>query len=62
MSHIGWGGEQITLYKGVKTLRGHWPRRGVDCDVSHWLGRRINHHLQGCENLTRTLSPEGGGL
>ena len=21
------------------------PRRGVDCDVPHWLGRRTNHHL-----------------
>ena len=21
------------------------PRRGVDCDVSYWLGRRTNHHL-----------------
>ena len=20
-------------------------RRGVDCDVSHWLGRKTNHHL-----------------
>ena len=20
-------------------------RRGVDCDVPHWLGKRTNHHL-----------------
>ena len=21
------------------------PRREMDCDVPHWLGRRTNHHL-----------------
>ena len=31
MSHISWGDAG--------------PRRGVDCDVPHWLGRRTNHHL-----------------
>ena len=55
MSHIGWEGEQNTIYKGVETfpsfqslqsLEGtRWTPKGVDCDVPHWLERRTKHHL-----------------
>ena len=33
------------LEKGKKASEDAGPRRGVDCDVPHWLGRRTNHHL-----------------
>ena len=57
MSHIGWGEEHTTIYKGVETSleaqKGSYLRanenaetqRGVDYDVPHWLGRRTHHHL-----------------
>ena len=39
------------LKEGKSTSEDAMPRRGVDCDVPHWLGRRTNHPLQGCGNL-----------
>ena len=40
------------LEEGKSASEDAEPRRGVDCDVPHWLGRRTNHHLQGCGNLS----------
>ena len=34
-------------------------RRGVDCDVSHWLGRRTNHPYKGVEIFMRFKAVRG---
>ena len=31
--------------KGMSANEDAGPRRGVDCDVPHWLGRRTKHPL-----------------
>ena len=33
------------LEEGKRVSEEAGSRRGVDCDVPHWLGRRTNHHL-----------------
>ena len=33
------------LEEGKSASEDAGPRRGVDCDAPHWLGRRKNHHL-----------------
>ena len=33
------------LEEGKSVNKDAGPRREVDCDVPHWLGRRTNHHL-----------------
>ena len=32
--------------------RGRWPQMGVDCDVSHWLGRRTITIYKGVETFS----------
>ena len=34
------------LEEGNSASEDTGPRRGVDCDVPHWLGRRTNHHFK----------------
>ena len=33
------------LEKGTSASEDAEPRRGVDCDVLHWLGTRTKHHF-----------------
>ena len=33
------------LEEGKSVSEDAGPRRRMDCDVPHWLGRRVNHHL-----------------
>ena len=39
------------LEEGKSASEDVGPRKRVDCDVPHWLGRRTNHHLYGGGNL-----------
>ena len=41
----GFGGGPTSLEEGKSASEDAGPRRRVDCDVPHWLGRRTNHHL-----------------
>ena len=45
----GFGGGPISIRERNECPRGCWALTGVDCDISHWLGRRTKH-LQGCGN------------
>ena len=45
------GGIPHRLEEGKSASEDTGAQKGVDCDVLHWLGRRTNHHLQGCGNL-----------
>ena len=38
-------------YRAV-CLRGSWPPRAVDCEISHRLERGTKLSLQGCGNLS----------
>ena len=33
------------LEKGTSASEDAGPRRGVDCDIPHWLGRKTKHPL-----------------
>ena len=34
-----------TLIGGGNDQQGHWNLKGVDCEIPHWLGRRMKHSL-----------------
>ena len=38
-------GSHIELEKGTSANKDAEPRKRVDCDIPHWLGRRTKHHL-----------------
>ena len=39
------GGDPTSIGGRKECQRGCWAPKGVDCDVSHGLGRRTNYHL-----------------
>ena len=42
----GWIGRvPHRLEKGTSANENIGPRRGMDCEISHWLGRRTKHSL-----------------
>ena len=41
----GFGGGPTSIGERNECQRGRYARRGVDCDVPHWLGRKAKHHL-----------------
>ena len=45
-------GGPTSIGEGNECQRGRWALKRVDCEISHRLGRRTKHSLQGCGNLS----------
>ena len=41
----GWIDGPTLIGEGNEYQRGHWALKGVDCEISHRLGRRTKHSL-----------------
>ena len=50
---VDWGEVPHLLEKGTSVSEDAGPRRGVDCEIPHWLERKTKHSLQGCGNLSQ---------